>query len=212
LSSAQAALDRKEIAPLYSFSIHVSTLLALPLAGVMMLLAADMLTGFPAGAASALPVVLILLAARGIEAAIGPATPIVEMVGHRGLPLFNSLVGMAIWIAVGTWLVPQSGALGMAIAVSAAVIFSAFLAVAELYVSDKISPFGLGFWRALTAAAMAIAALWALGEMLWTLGQRGRALSLLLLFWPVLWCTLKWGMLSEDKKGLGKLAQKLRLL
>jgi O-antigen/teichoic acid export membrane protein len=211
LSSAQAALDRREIAPLYSFSTHLSILLALPLAGLMILLAADMLTGFATGAEAALSVVIILLAARGLEAALGPATPIVEMVGHRGLPLVNSLIGMAIWLIAGAWLVPEHGALGMAIAVSAAVVFTAFLAVGELYASDGINPFGHGFWRALLAALAAIAILWGLGEAILPWGQRIRAIALLVLFWPILWLALKWGMLAEDKKGLGKLATKLWL-
>jgi hypothetical protein len=38
-----------------------------------------------------------------------------------------------------------------------------------------------------------------------------RALSLLVLFWPCLWLTLKFGLLPEDKHGLGKLAARLRL-
>jgi hypothetical protein len=47
LASAQAALDRREIAPLYSFSTHVSLLLAAPLAGFLILVAADMLSDAP---------------------------------------------------------------------------------------------------------------------------------------------------------------------
>ncbi len=211
LSSAQAAVDRRAIAPLYSFSTHVSILLALPLAGLMILLAADMLTGFVGGAEAALSVVIVLLAARGIEAALGPATPIVEMVGHRGLPLLNSLIGMVIWLILGLWLVPELGALGMAIAVAAAVVLTALLAVAELYSSDRINPFGTGFWRALLAAIAMIATLWFVGEAMAPLGQRIRAITLLFLFWPTLWLALKWGMLTEDKTGLGKLAIKLKL-
>jgi O-antigen/teichoic acid export membrane protein len=46
LASAQAAVDRKEIAPLYSFSTHISLLLAVPLAGFLILIAADLLTAF----------------------------------------------------------------------------------------------------------------------------------------------------------------------
>jgi hypothetical protein len=38
-----------------------------------------------------------------------------------------------------------------------------------------------------------------------------RALSLFALFWPSLWLALRWGLLPEDKQGLGKLAVKLRL-
>ncbi len=211
LASAQAALDRREIAPLYSFSTHVSILLALPLAGIMVLLSADMLTAFASGAEAALAVVVVLLIARGIEAALGPATPIIEMVGHRGLPLFNSVIGLLLWMGVGWILVPSHGALGMAIAVSVAVVFTAILAMVELYVSDRISPFGPGFWRALMAAIIAIAVLWLLGKAMLPFGMPIRAITLFLLFWPCLWLTLKWGMMAEDKAGLGKLATKLRL-
>jgi O-antigen/teichoic acid export membrane protein len=211
LSSAQAAIDRREIAPLFSFSTHISLLLALPIAGIMVLLAADILTGFAQGAQAAWPVVVVLLVARAFEAAFGPATPIVEMVGHKALPLINSLLGLGLWMLFGLWLTPHYGALGMAVAVSVAVVFTAILAVIELYWSEKVSPFSNGFWRALFAATFALAALWLIGEALWPLGQRLRAFGMLLLFWPVLWLTLKWGMLPEDKAGLGKMSIKLRL-
>jgi len=148
LASAQAAVDRKEIAPLYSFSTHLSLLLAVPLAGFLILIAADLLTAFAPGAEAALMVLIILLAARAAEAALGPATPIIEMIGHRGLPLANSLAGLAIWLGLGIWLVPEMGATGMAIAVSAAVVLTALLAIVELYVADRVSPFGHGFLRA----------------------------------------------------------------
>ena len=211
LASAQAAVDRKEIAPLYSFSTHLSLLLAVPLAGFLILIAADLLTAFAPGAEAALMVLIILLAARAAEAALGPATPIIEMIGHRGLPLANSLAGLAIWLALGIWLVPEMGATGMAIAVSAAVVLTALLAIVELYVADRVSPFGHGFLRALFAAAACIALLWGIGELLDPFGQRIRALTLFALFWPTLWLALKWGLLDEDKQGLGKLAVKLRL-
>jgi O-antigen/teichoic acid export membrane protein len=211
LASAQAAVNRKEIAPLYSFSTHISILLALPLAGMMILLSADILTAFAPDAAAALPVVIILLVARGIEAALGPATPIVEMVGNRALPLVNSLTGLTIWLLLGWLLVPDHGALGMAIAVAAAVILTAIFAVVELYISDGINPFGAGFWRAFLGASITIALLWGIGEMLWPFGQRIRAIALFLLFWPILWAALKYAMLAEDKKGLGKFGIILRL-
>ncbi len=211
LASAQAAVDRREIAPLYSFSMHISILLAVPIAGFLILIAADMLTGFAPGTEAGLSVVIILLAARAIEAGLGPATPIVEMTGHRALPLVNSLAGLAIWLALGLWLVPAMGAQGMAYAVSAAVVITAILAMAELYWTDRLSPIGHGFWRALAASLMFVALLWGVGELLSPFGQRLRALTLLMLFWPGLWLTLKAGLLAEDKAGLGKLAVRLKL-
>lgn len=211
LASAQAALDRREIAPLYRFSTHISLLLAVPLAGLLILLAADLLTGFAPGAGAGLGVVVILLAARAVEAALGPATPIVEMIGHRILPLANSLAGLALWLALGLWLVPHRGAEGMAIAVSAAVVLTALLAVAELHWSDRLSPFGQGFWRALLAATACVSLLWIAGEAVASFGQRVRALALFALFWPCLWLTLKVGLLPDDKSALGRLAIRLKL-
>jgi O-antigen/teichoic acid export membrane protein len=211
LASAQAAADRAAMLPMYRFSTHMSLLLAVPLAGLMILLAGDILTAFAPGSAAALPVLVVLLAARAGEAAIGPATPIVEMVGHRALPLLNSLMGLVCWLLLATWLVPQYGALGMAVAVSVAVVVTAWAAVIELRLSDRLSPFGTGFWRAALAGAAIICALWLAGEALSGFGMRVRAINLLLLFWPLLWVGLKWGLQDEDKAALGKLGHRLRL-
>jgi O-antigen/teichoic acid export membrane protein len=211
LASEQGASDRAGIAPLYSFATHISLLLAVPLAAFLILIAPDMLTGFAPGSEAALSVLVVLLLARAAEAAFGPATPIIEMIGHKGLPLFNSLVGLVLWLGLGLWLVPQYGAYGMALAVSVAVVATALLAVAELVVSDRLSPFTSGFWRAAISAAICIAALWGAGELLAPFGQRIRALSLLVLFWPMLWLTLRFGLEAADKAALGKFAVRFRL-
>lgn len=211
LAAEQGAANRAGIAPLYSFSTHISLLLAVPLAAFLILIAPDLLTAFAPGSAAALPVLVALLAARAAEAAFGPATPIVEMLGHRLLPLFNSIAGLALWLGLGLWLVPTHGAYGMALAVSVAVVATALLAVAELAWSDRLFPFTAGFWRAAAAGALCIAALWLAGEALAPLGQRIRAISLFALFWPTLWLALRFGLETADKAALGKAAVKLRL-
>ena len=38
--------------------------------------------------------------ARAAEAIVGPAGTIVEMIGHRGLPLLNSLLAFLLWIGL----------------------------------------------------------------------------------------------------------------
>ncbi len=55
----------------------------------------------------------ILVGARAIEAIVGPASAIVEMIGHRVLPLVNSFIAIALWIGIALWLVPIHGPLGM---------------------------------------------------------------------------------------------------
>ncbi len=82
----------------------------------------------------------ILVAARGIEAIVGPASTIVEMIGHRALPLLNSFIAIALWIGLALWLMPGHGALGMAIAVAVAVVASTYAATLELQIADGLSP------------------------------------------------------------------------
>lgn len=212
LASAQAAADRSAMLPMYRFSTHLSLLLAVPLAGLLILVASDILSAFAPGASAALPVLIILLAARAGEAVIGPATPIVEMVGHRALPLVNSIIGLAIWLMLALWLVPAYGAFGMAISVSAAVVVTAWAAVIELRISDNLSPFGRGFWRAAAAGFTVLAALWIIGETLASFGAPARAIGLLLLFWPLLWLGLRYGLVDDDKIALGKFGKRLRLV
>lgn len=211
LASSQASVDRGALLPMYRFSTHMSVLLALPLAGFMILIASDMLSAFAPGAAAALPVLAVLLAARAGEAIIGPATPIVEMIGHRALPLLNSTIGLALWLLLALWLVPLHGALGMAISVSVAVVATAWAAVVELGISDRLNPFGKGFARAFLAGTAIIGSLWLAGEMLDPFGARVRAIMLFALFWPCLWLGLRFGLDAADKSALGKLGNKLRL-
>jgi hypothetical protein len=99
----------------------------------------------------------------------------------------------------------------MALAVSAAVVATAWAAVAELRFSDGLSPFGVGFWRALLAGGAIIGVLWFSGELLAPLGAPVRAIGLLILFWPLLWLGLRYGLDAVDKAALGKFGQKLRL-
>lgn len=211
LASAQAAADRSAMLPMYRFSTHMSLLLAVPLAGLMILVAPDILSAFTPGSAAALPLLIILLVARAGEAAIGPATPIVEMVGHRALPLLNSVAGMSLWLVLGLLLVPSYGAVGMVLAVSAAVVTTAWAAVIELKISDGISPFGKGFWRAVGMGAAIIGALWVAGEALAPFGAPVRAIGLFTLFWPLLWAGLKLGLGHDDKAALGQFGNRLKL-
>jgi hypothetical protein len=83
--------------------------------------------------------------------------------------------------------------------------------VVELKVSDRLTPFGSGFWRAVAVGAATIALLWLAGEMLAPFGARARALGLFTLFWPLLWAGLRIGLEPPDKAALGKLGRKLRL-
>ena len=212
LSSAQAALDRSEIAPLYAFSSRLSAALVLPLGGLLILLASDILSLFGPGAQAALMALVILTIGRMGEAIIGPATPIVEMIGHRILPLVNSLIGIATWVVLAWIFGPDRGAEGMAIAVSVGAVAIALAAVVELQMSDGLHPFDGPFLRGLAVGALGLVVLGSLGYALEPLAAPVRAVILVLFFLPLCWVTLRVGLDREDRTALGGIARRTRLI
>jgi O-antigen/teichoic acid export membrane protein len=209
LSSAQAHVERAALAPLYRFASRASTALVVPLSGLLIFAGADILSIYRAEAAAALPILYILVAARAIEAIVGPATPIVEMTGHRALPTLNSVIGVAVWALLAILLVPDMGGIGMAIAVAAATVVISYAATIELRISDGLTPFDRKLFLGL-AIALAGVALMALAENL-TRGP-ARFVSVLSLWAITSWCALRFGLVRGDREALGGFARALRLV
>jgi O-antigen/teichoic acid export membrane protein len=209
LSSAQAHVDRILVAPLYHFASRVSTALVVPLAGLLVFAGVDILSLYRPEARDALPLLFILVGARAIEAIVGPASAIVEMIGHRVLPLVNSVIAIALWIGIALWLVPIYGPLGMAIAIGVATIASTYAATIELQLSDGLSPFDRKLVLAL-ALALGGVALMALAERF--LHGPARFAACFLLWAVTSWLTLRHGLTREDRLAFGGLSRRLRLV
>lgn len=212
LSSAQAAQDRTEIGPLYSFSSRLSAALVLPIGGLLILLASDILSLFGPGAEAALATLVILTLGRVGEAVLGPATPIVEMTGHRLLPLINSFIGILIWVILAWIFAFDRGAEGMAIAVSCGAVAIALAAVVELRISDGLHPFDFPFLRGLVAGGLGVTLLAFFGYLLEPAGAPIRAITLVFLFAPLCWLTLRLGLDRGDRKALGGFSKSMRLV
>ena len=208
LSSAQAHADRAKVGPLYHFATRVSTALVVPLAGLIVFTGPDILSVYRREAIAALPLLVILSAARAGEAIVGPASSIVEMIGHRALPLLNSLIAALIWVALAFWLVPAYGEWGMAVAVSVAILASTWAAAVELMISDRLWPFdyklaqGLG----LALAGVALMAAWSSA-----FGGPLRFAGTMTLWATFSWLALRYGLTADDRRALGGFARRLRL-
>jgi len=209
LSSAQAKEGREALGPLYRFASRVSTALVVPMAGLLIFAGPDILSLYRPEARAALPLLTILVAARAVDAIVGPATTIVEMAGHRALPLLNSLLGVAIWVVLAWLLVPAMGAAGMAVAVAAATVAIAYAAVLELSISDRLSPFDRKLFAAL-GIALAGVALMALAENL--ASGPARFVGVAAIWTAASWCALRFGLTRGDREALGGFARRLRLL
>ncbi len=221
LATAQSAHDRAQIAPIYDFSVRISLAVAAPLSALMILIAPDILELFVPGAIAALPLLSILLFARAGEAIVGPATPLVEMLGHRGLPLLNSVTGLALAAGLAFWLIPQTGpyggATGMGISVAAGVVWMAWIATLQLRISDGLSLFNRAFVRVAAIAAVGIGAMVLISILIrppayWANGQWLHGVAMVTLFWPILWGILRYGLPLEDRTALGSFGRKLNLI
>jgi O-antigen/teichoic acid export membrane protein len=208
VAAHQARVDRAAIAPLYRFASRISTALVVPLTGLLIFAGADILSIYRPEAMAALPLLTILAAARAIEAIVGPATPVVEMTGHRLLPLVNSLIAVLLWLGLAIALVPRLGAHGMAYAVGAATIAQAWAATLELQLSDRLSPFDRKLFLGLGTALAGCAAM-ALAESL-THGP-ARFAGVLILWAAASWTALRLGLTRTDREALGGFAKVLRL-
>ena len=209
LSSAQAHADRSMVAPLYNFASRVSTALVVPLSGLLVFAGVDILSVYRPEAMAALPMLWVLVAARGIEAIVGPASTIVEMIGHRALPLLNGAIAIALWVAIMVWLMPDYHELGMAIAVAVAVVASTYAATLELRLADGLSPFDRKLFQGLAIALIGVGFM-ALGEYLFD-GPARFALESLL--WAITsWLALRYGLTRDDRLALGGLSRALRLV
>jgi O-antigen/teichoic acid export membrane protein len=209
LASAQARADRSAIEPLYGFACRVSTALVVPVGGLLIFAGKDILSVYREEAAAALPLLWVLVVARTIDAIVGPASTIVEMIGHRGLPLLNSFLGAGVWALLAALLTPGWGAMGMAIAVGAAIVVSSYAATIELQLSDRLTPFSRKFFQAL-GIGLAGAGLMAAVE--WFANGPLRFTLLVILWLATSWVTVRFGLTREDREALGPAARRLRLV
>jgi O-antigen/teichoic acid export membrane protein len=208
LTSAQVRADRTRIAQLYTFASRISTALVLPLSGLMIFASRDIISIYRKEALPAVPILALLATGRAVESIVGPASSIIEMAGHRLLPLINGAVAVALWATLSVLLVPDHGAWGMAIAVAIASAVPTYLAVVELGMSDGVSPFDRWIARGIVIALAGLAAMW-FAEFLFD--GPVRFVTLVLVWLATSWIAMRYGLPLEDRVGLGKFSRTLRL-
>lgn len=211
LASAQAGRDRTAIQPLYAFATRISTALVIPLCTTLILLAGPILSLFSPAAVAAEPMLIVLVLARAVEAACGPAGPILSMIGKRRWIVLNAFSGLVVWAALAVLLVPDMRGLGMAIAVGCGTATASVLALVQLRVTQGLHAasrrLGIGF----AVGAVNAALLWAVDRAVEPLGHALETAVLLALFLPVLWLGLRFGLSRADRDALGPKAQRLLL-
>jgi len=211
LAAEQAMHDKQRINPVYGFASRLSMILLLPMSLLLALLAEPILLLFPREAAAAAPLVVVLTLARGINSIAGPANGILQMIRPRYLPTANAALGIAVWVLV-TWRLPTDNvALAMAWGVACGVFVMEWLALAELWHTDRIHPFGTPFGRGLAILGGASLLIWAaLGSHrpfpLWLDIALPIASTALLV-----WLGLRFALTARERQSLGPIGKRLGL-
>ena len=211
VASAAARGERSTIESLYGFAVRVSLTVAAPTATMLIALGPALLATFAHGSEAAWPILAILTAARAIEASLGPAGAIQQVIAGRFQQVTNSALGViaaAVALAVAA---PALGVIGIAVAVAVGQVTVAGFAVLQLRRHESLHAFQRPIGRTVLVTLMVSAAF----PLLW-LALRGLPLWLegLLLFaaWPpLLWVGARLGLSPADKQAFGKAARKLRL-
>ena len=116
-------------------------------------------------------VVAILAAGNFFYTGTGPTGYVLSMTGRPGVNLANSVVAVILYVAFGAWIVPEHGAVGMAIvdAIVTSVINTARVIEAKVLVG--VQPFGRPILKPIAATAIGavVLLLWRLipGYTLW---------------------------------------------
>ena len=212
IAASGANKDHAAIQALYAFSVRISLLLALPATAALIVAADSILTVFVTGAAFAWPLVVILTLARGLEAAVGPATAMQQVISHRGLPVLNSGIGLLTAAAVLFIAFPVYEAVGVALGVATGQLTIAALSVLQLSGREKLKPFDGSFIRIATTVTLACAVIIVTGIMTSTTFPFLRGVVIFLIYLAATWLSLRLALPDHDRRALGKLGRHLRLV
>jgi O-antigen/teichoic acid export membrane protein len=211
IAAAAERGDRPTIQALYDFAVRLSLLLAMPTCAALIAAGPAILGLFARGAEAGLPILIILVISRGIEAAVGPASAIQQVIGRRVLPLQNSLVAVAASAIVLLAAAPLLPGIAVALAVATGQALVATRSVGQLRREEGLFAFLPPFGRTLTVAISVSMAIAATGLAARPLPLAGEG-SLVIMVWIAgLWAGMRFGLPESDKLALGKMGRRLRL-
>lgn len=211
IAAAAARGDRATIQALYDFANRLSLVLALPTCVALIAGGPALLGAFGRGVEAGLPILAILTSARGIEAAIGPASSIQQVIGRRRLPVLNSVAALAaaaIVLAVAQPILPGTA---IALAVATGQVLVAALSIGQLSRQEGLRAFAPPYGRSFAVAALACGGIalagWAGGEV----SRPVRGAAVIAAWAGAVWIAARLGLTPGDKAALGKAGRTLRL-
>ena len=212
LAASAERKDRRQVADIYAYSTRLISVIALPLAAVLAAGSTSLLSLFGDQAQSAQAALVILLFARAAEAALGIASPVLQVVAAFRQQVTASLVGVAAAVATGWLIVGHIDVLtGVTLATAIGLVVTAAIPMVQLAATEKLHPFDPQFpgvaarGMAITVAAGAIALLAS------RLPDAAALSAIALIAAGSIWVSIRFALPYADRASLGKTGRRLRL-
>lgn len=209
-TASKAAEQHDKLNDMYAFSTRLICCLIVPLAALLLLVRDQILWFLPGEFHAAASVVLVLALGRMLEALTGPACTLVEMLGHRALPLINGMLGMVTMITLQYFLTPTYGATGAAIAAAAGMNVTSGLSLLEAYLIYNLQPYRRALARPLVIVLVCTLMVIAVTQYAGRLGDVWGAASAFAGFALTLVFLVRYGFAAQDVAALGRIGRWLK--
>ena len=212
LASAASTGQADEVRTIYGFVTRLSFALALPIGAVIIGGGPAILRAFGGDAAIAFPALVILTIARVVEAVIGGAGSIQQVTGGFRSQLVGSLAGLVLATVIAAIMMPDWGLTGMALAVGVGLATAAIVPLYQLHILDQLHPFAPPFARVMAKSLLISGGVTGIAFAMLRLPLWVQLPVLIVVQLAALWVSARFALPFEDRKTLGKLARKLKLV
>jgi O-antigen/teichoic acid export membrane protein len=196
--------DHTALQHMYAFATRLSVALALPFGAAIYLAAPDILSAMKPEFYAAFTALIFLIVGRTIEASTGPASSIVEMLGHRSLPALNGLAGILALYGIGYYLIPEYEVTGAAIGAAIGMNVTAFLNLIQAQVLFRLSPYSIDTMRPFSVALLCAGLIWLLSQYTAQLPSPLGLIVAISVLIVSLFVIFRFGFPDEDLSALGK--------
>lgn len=166
IGEMQGKNDRAALLQLYQTVTRWTFLLSLPAFLVLFYFAEPVMGLFGPEFVPGADVLRVLAVSQMVFIITGPSGWILTMSGRSRMNLANTVLTMAIALALGFWLIPPYGALGAAIGSAVSIAFVNVLRLFEVYVILGGQPYNRKYLKPVVAAAVATAVMLLLQHVL----------------------------------------------
>ena len=202
IAEAFARDDRTTIVHYYRMVVRWSVLVTLPVCLTCMLFGRELLQLFGKDFQAGVSILMLVTAASFVDAAVGPAGQILQMIGRERAGLGLVVVSAVISLSLNWYLVPRWGGIGAALGTTVGIIV---LNGGRLIALRRF--LGVFPYTWLTAKLLLIGAIAA--ALAWLAAPWGVALKALALFGTLATGIILWGLEREDREVLMKAKRKL---